>query len=326
MPGVLLWGFYPTTKKWIPLQVDADGYVKVDMSAINLGDLGDVTIAGLADGHFISYSGGLGYWQNRLLAEGDIPASIARDAEVATAVSDHAALVLSSTVHPNDNYFSGYCAENISNLAVSYFKSPLTAITDPTSGIDVSDWYGASGAYRQADADSAATKIEDDDAAFPNSIKYSVVKWASTADGVTNPGVGIVTAVDSDTLTIVKCSGDHFAANYYYWIKHAEWTVPVTGLYLTILQGVFFPAEADKEFYIHLHEIDGTNAPALAWRKSEYSPIGTSMFTAALRMVTLTAGRKVFYGGYNGGTANVARWYVSGSNNFLQCFLLKQTA
>lgn len=59
-------------------------------ASTNLADLADITIAALADGHFLSYSEGLGIWQNRLLAEGDIPADIARDTEVATAVSDHA--------------------------------------------------------------------------------------------------------------------------------------------------------------------------------------------------------------------------------------------
>ncbi|GAJ11060.1 unnamed protein product, partial [marine sediment metagenome] len=49
----------------------------------------DVTIAALADGHFLSYSAGLGYWQNRLLAEGDIPATIARDAEITDAINAH---------------------------------------------------------------------------------------------------------------------------------------------------------------------------------------------------------------------------------------------
>jgi len=57
-----------------------------------LNDLADVTIAGLADGHFLSYSGGLGHWQNRLLADTDIPAAIARDAEVVAAIVAHAAL------------------------------------------------------------------------------------------------------------------------------------------------------------------------------------------------------------------------------------------
>lgn len=90
--GKLLWGYHPATKTWIPLQVDENGKVIVDMSAISLGDLGDVTIAGLADGHFLSYSAGLGYWQNRLLAEGDIPAAIARDAEVIDQIDTHAGL------------------------------------------------------------------------------------------------------------------------------------------------------------------------------------------------------------------------------------------
>lgn len=91
--GKKLWGYYAgPPSAWIPLQVDINGFVKVDMSEINLGDLGDVTIAALADGHFLSYSVGLGYWQNRLLADADIPAAIARDAEVANAITAHADL------------------------------------------------------------------------------------------------------------------------------------------------------------------------------------------------------------------------------------------
>ncbi len=106
MPGVLLWGYDLANKVWVPLQVDATGLVKVDMSEINLGDLGDVTIAGLADGHLISYSVGLGYWQNRLLADADIPAAIARDIEVANAIIAHA--ILTTGIH-------GLVADNLFN-------------------------------------------------------------------------------------------------------------------------------------------------------------------------------------------------------------------
>ena len=57
-----------------------------------LNDLTDVTIAGLVDGHFLSYSAGPGQWLNRLLADGDIPAAIARDAEVTADIATHSAL------------------------------------------------------------------------------------------------------------------------------------------------------------------------------------------------------------------------------------------
>lgn len=58
-----------------------------------LDDLADVTAPAPVDGDFLSWSLGLGVWQNRQLAEIDMPAGMATDAEVATAVSDHAALV-----------------------------------------------------------------------------------------------------------------------------------------------------------------------------------------------------------------------------------------
>lgn len=74
MPGAYLWAW--DGANWIKVECDINGYLKVDMSEISLGDLSDVVIDELADGHFLSWSAGLGYWQNRLLAEGDIPAGI----------------------------------------------------------------------------------------------------------------------------------------------------------------------------------------------------------------------------------------------------------
>ena len=85
----ILWLWDDDNKVYVKAQCDENGYLKVDMSEIGIGDLSDVTIAGLADGHFLSYSDGLGYWQNRVLAEGDIPAAIARDAEVTAAIAAH---------------------------------------------------------------------------------------------------------------------------------------------------------------------------------------------------------------------------------------------
>lgn len=75
----ILWLWDDDNKVYVKAQCDENGYLKVDMSEIGLTDLADVTIAGLADGHFLSYSAGLGYWQNRLLAEADIPAAIATE-------------------------------------------------------------------------------------------------------------------------------------------------------------------------------------------------------------------------------------------------------
>ena len=126
--GKKLWGYYPTDKTWVPLQVDADGKVKVDLSAVNLDDLGDVSVASPTDQYFVYWDAATSLWKCKaipaaawaditgkptapsleelatehdaaglhtgkiVLADADIPAAIARDAEVATAVSDHTAL------------------------------------------------------------------------------------------------------------------------------------------------------------------------------------------------------------------------------------------
>jgi hypothetical protein len=92
MPGALAWGYYPTTKVWLPIQVDSVGRLKADMSAINLGDLADVDLTGLADDDFMYYDLASGLWKPRKLVDADIPATICRDSELA----DHAAL---SDVH-----------------------------------------------------------------------------------------------------------------------------------------------------------------------------------------------------------------------------------
>jgi len=86
MPGALLWGWDATNKVWIPLQVDANGYVKVDLSNVNLDDLADVSVASPADDDLFYYDQASGLWKSRKLTDADIPAGIARDAEVAAAV------------------------------------------------------------------------------------------------------------------------------------------------------------------------------------------------------------------------------------------------
>ena len=88
--GHKLWGFDGTN--WVPLAVDDNGFVKLDLGAVNLGDLGDVSVAAPGDDEFLYWNDAAGEWQVRTLDDGDIPAGIARDAEVADAVSDHADL------------------------------------------------------------------------------------------------------------------------------------------------------------------------------------------------------------------------------------------
>jgi len=87
--GKKVWGYYPTTDTWIPLQVDANGKVVVDMSGISLGDLGDTWLPAPGDQYFLYWDDAAGKWDCRILVDADIPASIARDAEVAAAIAAH---------------------------------------------------------------------------------------------------------------------------------------------------------------------------------------------------------------------------------------------
>jgi len=66
--GKKLWGYYPTTDVWVPLQVDADGKVVVDLTAVNLGDLGNVNIAGIADEDALIYDTATSKWVNVTMA------------------------------------------------------------------------------------------------------------------------------------------------------------------------------------------------------------------------------------------------------------------
>jgi len=62
MPGALAWGYDTTNKVWLPVQVDSAGRLKVDMSAINLDDLGDVSVATPTDGYVLTYHAASGLW------------------------------------------------------------------------------------------------------------------------------------------------------------------------------------------------------------------------------------------------------------------------
>jgi len=72
--GKKLFGYYPTTDVWVPLQVDANGKVVVDMSAINLNDLGDTNVPTPADDDLFYYDYATGLWKSRALTMADMPA------------------------------------------------------------------------------------------------------------------------------------------------------------------------------------------------------------------------------------------------------------
>lgn len=67
MPGSLTWGYEPTTKKWVPLRVDADGSIHVVGYVDKLNDIGDVDIAVPTDKYVVYWDAGAGKWKQKLI-------------------------------------------------------------------------------------------------------------------------------------------------------------------------------------------------------------------------------------------------------------------
>jgi len=241
---------------------------------------------------------------------------------------DHNAAVLSHLTHPNDNFFSGYGNETIEGLQKETKVPALTAITDPLSMLSVADWYGESGAYRQSDGDSDATHIQDDDANFPDSIRYTLVKWASNAAGDADTGIGVInTVTSSTTLTIAKCSGANFAASYYYWIKHSELIIPVTGLYLITAAVLFLPAEVDKVHQVNIYQFTGTSTPTQLASVAFCTPIVTYSQPTGAWILPLTASQNIWLHAKNDGTLGTPTLHTGAATyNPISVILLKQTA
>lgn len=65
--GKKLWGWYPTTGTWVPLKVNANGKVIVDMSAINLNDLGDTNVPAPSDGYFLYWHDASSKWKDKAI-------------------------------------------------------------------------------------------------------------------------------------------------------------------------------------------------------------------------------------------------------------------
>jgi len=90
--GKKLWVYDKTNNVWVPLQSDANGIVKVDLSAVKLDDLGDVSVPTPGDQYLLYWDAATSLWKCRALVDSDIPAAIARDAEVTAAISTHTAI------------------------------------------------------------------------------------------------------------------------------------------------------------------------------------------------------------------------------------------
>lgn len=235
---------------------------------------------------------------------------------------DHNAAVLSSTIHPNTalaHLYLNAAQEDIPSGS-TYRVELDTAEVDLASKFANGYWYGDAGAYRQADADSSSTKIEDDDAAFvAEQVFRSKVVWASNAAGTLNTGSGyVLTVTDTDTLTIVKTSGADFAGNYYYAIKKAHYEIPVTGYYL-LLGNIYYPVTVDqKVFSVNIRK--ATTSIASSW----YHASGTGeMLLPTMLFTSLTAGdliTLVVYHNAGVGTLDVGAGLA---NTFLDIIFLR---
>lgn len=65
--GKKLWGWYPTGNVWVPLKVNANGKVIVDMSAVNLNDLGDTNVPAPSDGYFLYWHDASSKWKDKAI-------------------------------------------------------------------------------------------------------------------------------------------------------------------------------------------------------------------------------------------------------------------
>lgn len=92
MAVVLLRGWDGTNDVWIPLAVDTNGNLKIDMANIDLGDLGDVSVATPTDGYVLYWDNATSLWKCKaisttFLALTDTPASFVDQARKLLAVN-----------------------------------------------------------------------------------------------------------------------------------------------------------------------------------------------------------------------------------------------
>jgi hypothetical protein len=92
MPGAYLWAWDDVNSKYIKVLVDDTGRLLTVASIDELDDIGDVYVPTPTDEYFLYWDAPNARWACRALVDADIPAAIARDTEVTTAISDHAAI------------------------------------------------------------------------------------------------------------------------------------------------------------------------------------------------------------------------------------------
>jgi len=189
-----------------------------------LGDLADVSVIGPADDTFLYYDLGTGLWKSRILADADIPAAIARDAEVTADIAVHSAL--NTGVHGVTGTVLG--TEDVDNTPVN------GATTDPIS----SDW-----AYDYE------TNIE---------ISSGIITMPN------QPAAGAyLTAtqtIPTGTNTLVQLGSESYDVGGCFDTGTYNYTCPADGLYIIAGQVTYFNPDAGSRLNAYIFQ----NSSAIA--------------------------------------------------------------
>lgn len=73
MPGAYLWAWDDTNEKWIKVEVDTSGRLRIVAEIDHLNDIGDVYVPTPTDEYFVYWDSPNSRWACRALVAGDIP-------------------------------------------------------------------------------------------------------------------------------------------------------------------------------------------------------------------------------------------------------------
>lgn len=190
MRDVQLWGYDSGNSVWRKIVVNDEGKLIIDPSEVTLDKLGDVDVPTPTDQYLVYWDSTAGKWKCKALVDADIPAAIARDTEVTTAIADHTAIPAAHHTRYTDAE-----AKAAAVLAGAITDAETKAPTHDA----VYDIINADKTIKDADGD---TKIQTEESADEDKIRMDV------------KGVEAFLLSDAGILTLAKQS----AARAY---KHA---------------------------------------------------------------------------------------------------------
>ena len=216
--GKKLWGWYPTTKVWVPLQVDVNGKVVVDASAIYLNDLGDTNVPTPADDDVLYWNNAASKWQSKANwvaahkdshdpEDGSDPLDTAIPVTVAAANAKGTSHSLARADHVHQREHPRYVdAEAVSAMGAKGDANPLhhDRYAHP-GGIQCTLLEGDIPAAMATDAEVAAAVAATDKRFY--ALPATTTIWRCYLNRVSaTPRTAIVSAVAGDTITL---TGNH---------------------------------------------------------------------------------------------------------------------